>query len=79
MITAPKCESKTTMNLIAGDVILDGNMFAGFTTMIYLGSIEASHNKNMMLMTFQFESGKTAAICYGKNTRWSVIKTNKEA
>jgi hypothetical protein len=74
MVTAPKCITKTSKNLVAGDVILDGNVFAGFTTMIFLGSTETAHNKKMMLMTFQFESGKMAAISYGKNTRWSVVK-----
>ena len=74
MLTAPKCQTKTTKQLVPGDVVLDGNIFAGFTTMIFLGFVEAAHNPNMMLMSFQFESGMINAISYGKNTRWSVIE-----
>ena len=71
MKTAPKCKTKTTMNLVNGDVVLDGNMFAGFTTSTILDV--AKSDKATVFVTMKFESGAVATIGYGKNTRWSVI------
>lgn len=74
MITAPKCETKTTKNLLAGDVILDGNIFAGFVTKTFIKAVESPHNNKTMLLTFQYDSGAISPeLSYGKNTRWSVI------
>jgi hypothetical protein len=72
MITAPKCDAKTTKHLINGDVILDGNIFAGFTTKTFIKS-EVSPNKSVMLLTFEINGVTLPPMPFGKNTRWSVI------
>ena len=76
MTTAPKCQSKTSLKLVPGDVVLEGNIFHGFNTRKFIGAVQSKHNKSMMVMTFEFGNGTPVSLAYGKNTRWSVVKAN---
>jgi len=69
----------TSMNLKAGDVIQNGNIFIGFWTYTIIHVEPSPYNKNKVAITIEFNHGNTYIEQVGKNTRWSVIKTNKEA
>jgi hypothetical protein len=69
----------TTLNLKAGDVIQTGNMFYGFWTYQIINVEPSPYNKNKVALTIVHDNGNSFVEYAGKNTRWSVIKTNKEA
>jgi len=73
--TAPKTITKTTMNLQPGDVVLDGNMFIGYTTTTIISVERWDYNKRMATVELGFALG-SAKINYGINTRWSVLESN---
>lgn len=79
MITAEYAVAKpvtytTTLNLKAGDVIQQGNMFIGFSTYTIAGVSNDSYNNRMARVTIRFNHGGEVTATYGKNTKWSVIK-----
>jgi hypothetical protein len=73
--TAPKTITKTTMNLQPGDVVLDGNMFIGYTTTAIISVERWDYNKRMATVELSFASGNSAKMNYGINTRWSVLES----
>lgn len=74
MITkAPKTITKTTMNLVSGDLILIGNMYDGFDTKMIVDVAGSSINKRQALVTVKYNHGGSVITVEGKNTRWSVI------
>lgn len=68
--------STTTLNLKAGDVIQNGNMFTGFWTNTILEIQPSPFKKSRMAITFLTERGGIYTDYVAKNTHWSVVKSD---
>ena len=64
--------TKTTMKLVAGDVVLTGNCIKGFDSYTIVSVKNAEFNKRMARVTVQFNKGGVSSHNVGKNTQYFV-------
>lgn len=76
-IKAPATFTQTTLNLMPGDKLLEGNFVTGYYYYTVI-KIAAGVRKNMVAVTMQSVGNEPFTIEYGKNTRWSVIEETHE-
>jgi len=64
--------TKTTMKLVAGDVIQTGNCIAGFDSYSIVSIENASFNNRMAKLTIRFNNGSVGSHNVGKNAQFFV-------